>query len=134
MSFSLEWTGCQFHRVNDNSPLIATLSGAIASSNILYWNLFPALPEPGGLPKLYFVENIFGQGEQMYDQDIPLAWEISIDGGQFTPVDIQPDNTLSVAFSAGEHAFQLRISGFPEANQQDGYYFLQLDQEIVPVL
>jgi hypothetical protein len=134
MVFSLEWTTCQMHRVNDDSPLEMLLSGSITSSDELCWNLFSVSPGEGLSPLLYFIEDIFGQSGPEYGTDIPLNWEFALDGGQFDPITLLPDNSLSVTFPPGDHTFQVRITGFPQTGQEDGYYNLQLGQEIIPQL
>ncbi len=133
MQFSIDWTTCQFHRVDD-TPLEAILSGTIDGSNPLFWNLSTSEPQPGAPPLLYYVENIFGNANPVLGTDIPLTWEISLDGGAFVPMTLLPDNTLTTTFPPGQHAFQVRITGTPQNYQADGYYHLQLTQCLVPEL
>ena len=134
MDFSIDWTNYQIHRVNDDSPIEIILPGTIDGSNTLHWNLTSCSPVPGGMPNLYFVEDALGRTGPVYGSEIPLTWEISLDGGPFTPLTLQPDNTLTTVFPPGQHTFQVRITGLPEYHQSDGYYKLQLEQCIVPEL
>lgn len=134
MEFTLDWTNCQMHRVNDDSPLEIILPGTIDGSSTLYWNLSAASPQPGGQPNLYFVEDVLGRIGPAYGSDIPLTWEVSLDGGAFQPMTLLPDNTLTATFPPGIHTFQVRITGTPQAFQADGYYHLQLTQCLVPEL
>ena len=133
MEFSINWTNCQFHRVDD-SPLEAILSGAINGSNALFWNLSTAQPQVGAPPILYYVENIFGNTNPSLGSNIPLTWEIALDGGPFAPMTLLPDNTLTATFPPGPHTFQVRITGTPVYHQADGYYHLQLTQCLIPQL
>jgi len=131
---SLDWTNCQIHRVYTDSAIVIILPGTISSSNSIYWNLNTISPQPGGLPVLYFVEDVLGRSGPEYGIDIPLIWEISVDGGRFNPIRIQPDSALFVNFPSGHHTFQVRITGVPQHNQGDGYYQLLLGQSLVPEL
>ena len=133
MDFSIDWTNCQMHRVDD-APIEIILPGTINGSNTLYWNLSSSLPEPGVLPQLYFVEDVLGRTGPAYGGDIPLTWEFSLDGGPFNPMTLQSDNTLVATFPPGPHTFQVRITGNPLPYQEDGYYHLQLSQCLVPEL
>ncbi|HEX7344307.1 MAG TPA: hypothetical protein VF398_08585 [bacterium] len=133
MQFSIDWTNCQFHRV-DSSPLEAILSGTINGSDPLFWNLTSSQPQMGAPPILYYVENIFGNSNPALGTNIPLTWEIALDGGPFGPMTLLPDNTIATIFPPGPHTFQVRITGTPEYHQADGYYHLELSQSLVPQL
>ena len=133
MQFFINGTNFQFHRV-DNTPLEAILSGTINGSDPLFWNLTSSQPQPGAPPILYYAENIFGNTNPALGTNIPLTWEISLDGGPFGPMTLLPDNTLTATFPPGPHTFQVRITGTPEYHQADGYYHLQLTQCLVPQL
>lgn len=98
----------------------------------MYPGTFALLRRAGGLPFLYFVEDIFGRPAQ--GVDVPLSWEIALDGGSFNPMTILPDNSLSVIFPPGHHTFQVRTTGVPQYHQEDGYYQLQLEQCLTPQL
>jgi hypothetical protein len=134
MEFALDWTNCQIHRVGTDSAIVIILPGTISSSNSIYWNLNTISPQPGGLPVLYFVGDVLGRTGPGFGRDIPLIWEISVDGGPFNPITIQPDSSLSVNFASGNHNFQVRITGAPPSYQGDGYYQLLLGQSLVPEL
>jgi len=134
MEFTLDWTSCQIHRVINDSAIVIILSGNVSSSNSIYWNLNTISPQPGGLPVLYFVNDVLGRTGPEFGTDIPLTWEISVDGGPFNPITIQPDSSLSVNFASGNHTFQVRITGVPQPYQGDGYYQLLLGQSLVPEL
>ena len=134
VDFHLEWTNCQIHRVETDSSIIVTLGGTISSNSRFIWNLSATSPQPGGLPSLYFVEDIFGRSGRQYGSDIPLRWDISLDGGLMRPMDNLPDGSLTTLFPAGQHAFQVRITAMPPYHQSDGYYNLQLGQSLVPQL
>lgn len=131
---SFDWTLCLVHRVDNTSPIEVTLSGTIVSNSVNIWNLFTVSPQPGGQPLLYFVEDVLGRTGPAFGTDIPLTWEISLDGGPFTPMTLQPNNTLTATFPPGPHAFQVRITGMLQPSQEDGYYHLQLEQCLVPEL
>jgi len=133
MEFSIDWTSCQIHRVDD-TPIEIILPGTIDGSNTLYWNLSTVSSQPGAPPDLYFIEDVLGRTGPAYGSDIPLTWEISLDGGPFTPMTFQPDNTLTTTFPPGAHTFQVRITGELQPYQGDGYYHLQLEQCLVPEL
>ncbi len=133
MDFSIDWTNCQMHRVDD-APIEIILPGTINGSNTLHWNLSAVAPQSGVPPDLYFVEDIMGRTGAVYGSDVPLIWEISLDGGPFTSMTLQPDNTLTTVFPPGQHSFQVRITGALQPYQSDGYYHLQLEQCIVPEL
>lgn len=133
MNFSIDWTNCQIHRVND-SPIEIILPGTINGSNAMHWNLSTASPAPGVIPNLYFIEDVLGRTGAIYGSDVPLSWEISLDGGPFMPMTLQPDNTLTTLFPPGQHSFQVRITGALQPYQSDGYYHLQLEQCIIPEL
>lgn len=134
MEFALDWTNYQLHRAINDSTIVIILSGYVSSSNSIYWNLNTISPQPGGLPVLYFVEDVLGRTGPGFGRDIPLAWEISVDGVSFNPVTIQPDSSLSVNFASGCHTFQIRITGVPQPYQGDGYFQLMLGQSLVPEL
>lgn len=134
MEFALDWTSCQIHRVGTDSAIVIILPGTISSSNSIYWNLNPISSQSGGLPYLYFMEDVLGRTGPEFGTDIPLCWEISVDGGSFNPITIQPDSSLSVNFPSGSHNFQVRITGVPQSYQGDGYYHLLLGQSLVPEL
>jgi len=134
MQFTLDWTNCQMHRTDDYLPIVITLPGTINASGPLLWNLTSAQPQVNSPPILYFTEDIFGRSGLPYGMDIPLTWEISLDGGPFAPMTLLPDNTLTATFPPGPHTFQVRITGTPVYHQADGYYHLQLTQCLVPQL
>jgi hypothetical protein len=135
MEFALDWTNCQIHRVINDSAIVIILSGNVSSSNSIYWNLSTISPHPGGLPVLYFVNDVLGRTGPEFGTDIPLTWEIALDGGSFNPImTMLPDNILLVTFPPGKHTFQVRITGVPQPYQGDGYYQLQLGQSLVPEL
>jgi hypothetical protein len=134
MQFSIDWTDCKIHRTDDCSPIQIILPGTVNGSVPLFWNLKASQPQTSGMPILYLIENIFGQPAQAGDTNIPLTWEISLDGGQFNPMTLMPDNTLTTTFPPGPHTFQVRITGTPQYHQADGYYRLQLTQSLVPQL
>ena len=135
MEFVLDWTNCQIHRVINDSAIVIILSGNVSSSNSIYWNLNTISPQPGGLPVLYFVNDVLGRTGPEFGTDIPLTWEIALDGGSFNPImTMLPDNILLVTFPPGNHTFQVRITGFPQPYQGNGYYQLQLGQSLVPEL
>jgi len=134
MEFNLDWTNCQIHRVTNDSEIEIILSGNVTSSNSLFWTLTTASPQPGAPPSLFFVEQAFAGSGSEYRADIPLTWEISLNGGPFSPMTIQPDNSLSVTFPSGSHSFKVRITGAPQRQQADGYYQLVLSQSLIPLL
>jgi hypothetical protein len=134
MEFNLEWTNYQIHRVNDYEPIEIILSGNISGSNTLNWNLSTAHPQSGGQADLYFMEDVLGRTGLNYGSNIPLTWEIALDGSPFFPMKILPDNSISAVFPPGAHTFQVRITGVPFNNQSGGYYHLQLEQYLVPAL
>lgn len=134
MQFNLDWTNYQIHRVSDDSEIEIILSGNVTSSNSLFWTLTAASPQTGAPPSLFFVEQAFAGSGSDYAADIPLTWEISLDGGPFKPMAIQPDNSLSVTFPSGSHTFKVRITGLPQRQQADGYYQLVLSQNLTPLL
>ncbi len=134
MEFALDWTNCQIHRVNTDSAIVIILPGTISSSSRIYWNLHTMSPHPGGFPILYFVNDVLGRTGPEFGTDIPLTWEIALDGGSFNPITILRDKTLLVTFPPGNHTFQVRITGVPQPYQGDGYYQLQLGQSLVPEL
>jgi len=134
MEFNLSWTNYQIHRVTNDSEIEIILSGNVTSSNSLYWTLTTASPQPGAPPSLFFVEQAFAGSGSDYSADIPLTWEISLNGGPFSPMTIQPDNSLSVTFPSGSHSFKVRITGLPQRQQADGYYQLVLSQNLIPLL
>ena len=132
MKFNLDWTNCQIHRVNDYAPIEIILSGNINGAIATNWNLSTAFPKSGGQADLYFMEDVLGRVGLNYGSNIPLTWEIAIDGGPFLPMTILPDNTISTIFPPGVHTFRVRITGVPHNYQNDGYYHLQLEQCLVP--
>jgi hypothetical protein len=134
LHFSLNWTQCQIHISGYYDPILISLPGAISYNSPIIWNLRAASTQIGGSPLLYFTEDIFGHTGPSYGANIPLTWEISLDGGQFTPMILLPDNTLQTTFPPGPHTFQVRITGTPQPFQADGYYHLQLSQCLIPQL
>jgi len=134
MQFSLDWTNYQIHQVSNDSEIEIILSGNVTSSNSLFWTLTTASPQPGAPPSLFFIEQAFAGTGSEYAADIPLTWEISLNGGPFSPMTIQPDNSLCVTFPSGTHTFKVRITGAPQHQQADGYYQLVLSQSLIPSL
>ncbi|MBD3233002.1 MAG: hypothetical protein GF315_04695 [candidate division Zixibacteria bacterium] len=134
IDFHLDWTTCQMHRVASDSTVEILLDGTVSIALNSIWTLIPDNPIPQADPSLYFVENIFGEINNPDNSDIPLSWEISINGGDFKSIERQSDGSLKVRFPAGDHAFQVRISGYIPITQADGYYRLQLIQNIIPEL
>ena len=134
MDFHLDWTSCQIHRVNTDSAIVMILPGTITSTNAIYWNLSNTEPGGDGLADLNFTEDIFGRAGPNFGSNIPLVWEIAIDDGPMAAIPVQPDNSLLVLFPAGQHNFQVRITGLPQQHESDGYYHLQLSQSLTPQL
>ncbi len=134
MEFNLDWTNYQIHQVTNDSEIEIILSGNVTSSNSLFWTLTTASPQPGAPPSLFFIEQAFAGTGSEYSADIPLTWEISLNGGPFSPMTIQPDNSLSVTFPSGSHSFKVRITGAPQHQQANGYYQLVLSQSLIPSL
>lgn len=133
MEFWLEWTTCQIHRVNNDGPVEAILSGSVTSSRSIAWSLTNT-SAPGEPPMLSFVEDVFGRSGPAFGSNIGLTWEISIDGGAFQAMEVHSENILSTIFPPGAHTFQVRITGLPQYNQSDGYYRLRLAQNLAPQL
>jgi hypothetical protein len=63
-----------------------------------------------------------------------VTWEIALDGGAFQPMQIESGNIITTIFPQGAHTFQVRITGLPQYHQDDGYYHLQLTQNLMPQL
>ena len=133
MEFSLEWTTCQIHRVSNDGPIEALLSGSVNCTAAIVWSLTNT-SQPGEPPILFFTEDIFGRSGSAFGSNIPLTWEIALDGGAFQPMQIESGNIITTIFPAGAHTFQVRITGLPQNNQDDGYYHLQLTQNLTPQL
>ncbi|MCX6641521.1 MAG: hypothetical protein NTW14_13735 [bacterium] len=134
MEFTLNWTDYSIHRADNYGDIQIILPGSVFSTDPLTWRLTALNSTREGPPHLFFIENILGQSGPASGTDIPLSWEISINGGAFNPMTLLPDNTLTTTFPAGPHTFQVRITGTPQYHQADGYYRLQLTQSLVPQL
>ena len=132
--FTLDWTHCQVHLGNDAIPIEIVLTGTVASNYPEIWNLNAISPVPGGLPILYFNNDILGRGGQSYGTNVPLTWEISFNNNPFIPMTIQPNNALTTIIPPGLHAFRVRITANPQPGQGHGYYNLQMGQCILPQL
>ena len=131
---SFSWTRCEMRRsALDDEQLEIYLDGTISSTRPVHWSLSSVSPERGRLPKLYFVEAASAR-PRPEDADISLEWEISLNGGPFSQMTIQPDNSLSVTFPSGSHSFKVRITGAPQHQQAEGYYQLVLSQSLIPSL
>lgn len=134
MELTLDWTRYQIHRANDSAPIEITLSGNIFCSHNLSWNLWSTSRRAEGTPGLHFIGNALGRAGPDVGMDIPLTWEVALGDGPFSPMTILPDNTLRVIFPAGLYAFRVRITSPPLSYPQDGYYRLELAQDIIPEL
>lgn len=132
--FFLDWTHCQIHRNGEQGVIEMRLPGTITSSAPVAWILSTSAPIPQGQAILYFVEDVLGRTGPEYGADVPLHWEISLDGGPFVPMTVLPDNSLTTTFPPGTHGFELVISGESPGPLDDGYYWLSLEQGLVPVL
>ena len=131
VSLALDWTTCQVHRVNDHSPLDITLNGNITSDIATIWTLTPQAVGPANLNR---VEDVMGRHDAAGRTTVPLTWTISLDGGAFEPMHVTPDYTVTTVFPPGMHTFKLQISGPLQPNQPNGYYRLQLAQNLMPQL
>ncbi len=134
MEFWLDWTRYQIHRTNDHSPIEIVLSGNIFSSHNLSWYLWSTSLRAEGTPGLHFIGDVLGRTGPDFGMDIPLTWEVALGEGPFSPMTILPDNTLGVIFPAGLYAFRVRITSPPLPYPQNGYYQLELAQNIIPEL
>jgi hypothetical protein len=132
--FTLDWTNCQIHRVNDDEPLEILLEGTIESNSPEIWTLFPIQPKPEITPDLHHVAGVSDQMTVGQGRKTPLEWTISVDKGMPEPMTILADNSMTYTFPAGRHCFQLRITGKLEKDQPAGYYQLQLAQSFAPQL
>lgn len=132
--FSLEWTRCQIHRVDATAPIEVMLHGTVNSNAANVWRLISIGSESAGLPNLCFVQNVGGTSGSPSQYYIPLSWEISLDGGPFNAFTLLPDNTLVTTIPTGQHSFKVRIIGQPSDPLPDGYYYLQLEQCLLPEL
>ncbi len=135
--YGLNWTHCQIHFSGYYEPVEILLPGFINSNKPEILRLFAIEPQPGGLPNLYFINDILGNPPPMEistNVDIPLEWEISLDNGPFKPLTLLPDNSLTTIFPPGQHDFQIRITCLLQPYQAGGYYHLQLSQTLVPQL
>lgn len=133
MQFWLEWTTCQIHRAGHDGPVELILSGSVTCTEAIAWSLTNT-SQPGEPPMLFFVEDVFGRSGAAFGSNIGLTWEIAIDGGPFQPMEIHSGNILTTIFPPGAHTFQVRITGVPHSNQEDGYYRLRLAQNLTPQL
>ena len=131
VSLAVDWTTCQVHRVNNHSPLSITLNGNITSDIATIWTLTPQAVGPANLNR---VENVMGRHDAAGRTTVPLTWTISLDGGAFEPMHVTPDYTVTTVFPPGMHTFKLQISGPLQPNQPNGYYRLQLAQNLMPQL
>lgn len=137
LNFWLNWTHCQIHLSGYSEPVELILPGWINSNRPEILRLFVIDPQPGGLPKLYYINDVLGNpppAETSLNFDIPLEWEISLDDGPFKPITLLPDNSLTTIFPPGQHDFQIRITCLIQPYQVGGYYHLQINQTMVPQL
>ena len=132
--FTLDWTNCQIHRVSDDQPLEIVLNGTIESNSQEIWMLSPVQPKPEITPDLHYIDGVNEGVENVSERKTPLEWSISLDKGLVEPMTILPDNSLTYTFPAGQHCFQVRITGKLERDQPAGYYQLQLAQSFAPQL
>lgn len=133
MEFSLEWTEYMIHLAADSAPLEIILPGHILSNENICWVLSSIEPRSNQPLCLYFIHDVFNREGEEYGINIPLAWDISLDCGEYRAMTVNRDHSRSFIFPAGSHAFNLRISGNPSL-QSDGYYQLRLSQRMVPQL
>ena len=135
MAIGLDWTRYQVHRVNDDSPLDITLTGNITSDIATIWTLTPQPTRAFAPLDLARLEDVLGQHYPTIGQiAVPLTWTISLDGGPFEPMQVTSDYTLRTVFPPGTHTFRLQITGALQPYQPDGYYWLQLWQNLTPQL
>ncbi len=134
MQFYLEWTNYRIHRINDATQIQVELSGMVQAGRNLHWQLYSISPEPFAPLHLYHVQGAVQENPNPYTQDIPLTLEFSLDGAPFEPLEANYNHTFTVRFPPGPHTFVLRFTGTPPQTLSDGYYMLQLGQQIVPTL
>lgn len=134
VSLELDWTTCQVHRVHDFSPLSITLNGNIISDIATIWTLTPQATRAVGPANLKRVEDVMRRPDPAGRITVPLTWAISLDGGAFEPMHVTPDYRVTTVFPPGMHTFRLQISGRLQPDQPDGYYRLQLGQNLTPQL
>jgi hypothetical protein len=122
MECVLTWdeTQVDIHRASDYEDFYLYFDGTSACNNGQYIITTP--PSGGSLDVLPFVEDIFGRTTG-YGTDIPLTWEVSVDGGAWTALtDDEGDKYFLV--DACDHSFRIRVLVDMAYHQEDGYYHL----------
>ncbi len=132
MSYQLDWTNYQWHRVGSDDPLQAVLTGTFYTNHPMVWNLYNADGELDVLDELTYVHNLYG-GEEAIDS-LELDWEIRVDGGPWRPLHSQNNYGFHIPIAPGDHVVQLRVSSLMPLMADEGYYRLTLAQRILPQL
>ena len=132
MQLNLDWTEAEFHRVNATEPVVVTLPGSMMCSHPMHWNLTAQGTGINQIPRLFFIEDVMGRPGT--GNDIPMIFEIAINGGQFQPVEVRPDGSLLVQFMPGMNQFVLKMTALTEPFQSSGHYQLQMAQTVIPQL
>jgi hypothetical protein len=134
--FELDWTHAKMHMGGYDSVVQLHLCGRVASPYALTWQI-KSLPPPAGRGlNLQFRNDVLGRSGAAYGADILLDWDISIDGGPFSPLVRDGDTCVTAMFAPGSHVFELRMRGRALQGRwyDPGYYLMQLGHTLVPEL
>ena len=125
MECLLTWdaTHVQIHRASDYDNFYLYFNGTSKCNNGQWIITTPPTALATGLTVLPFVEDMFGRTGAAYGTDIPLTWEVSIDGGAYAAMVFDdPDYQFEVDLC--DHYFTIRILVDMAYHQEDGYYYL----------
>jgi hypothetical protein len=125
MECLLHWdaTHVQIHRASDYADFYIYFTGTSACNNGQYLIVTPPTGLATGLTVLPFVVDMFGRTGPTYGTDIPLTWEVSIDGGAYGPMVPDGDNLMFLV-DLCDHYFTVRVLVDQMYHQEDGYYYL----------
>ncbi len=123
--FWWEATHVQIHRASDYSDFEIFLHGGSMCNNGQYIITTPPTAV-GSLDFLPFVQDMFGRTGPTYGTDIPLTWDVSINGGPYEPMlDLDdPPGAKYFLVDLCDNYWTVRITGDVVYHQEDGYYFL----------
>jgi hypothetical protein len=123
--FWWEETHVQIHRASDYSDFVIYLDGGSACNNGQYIITTPPTAL-GSLDYLPFIEDMFGRTGPSHGTDIPLTWEVSINGGAYEPMQDLADPPGSKYFLVDlcDNYWRVKITGDVVYHQEDGYYYL----------
>ncbi|MCK4546882.1 MAG: hypothetical protein KAW17_05485 [Candidatus Eisenbacteria sp.] len=111
------------HRYADYSDVVLYFHGGSCCNNG-QWIITTPPTALGNLDFLPFQEDMFGRTDPAYGTDIPLTWDVNINGTGYVPMVNGSGGAKQFEVPLSCQYYVIRVIGDIAFHQEDGYYYL----------